>query len=127
MKKERKIIINVKRLRSYGQTFDKKTMKTFLIREITFSSESKNVTCFGTLNMGHFSLSTTFRIDFSQLNVLLNKISRCINIEELYQCLVEEPTSEGTFYSINLEDKGINPIAISELNEKNNLPLRISA
>lgn len=102
-------------------------MKSFLIQEIQFSSVSKSVKCSGILNMGNLSLSTSLRIDFGQLNVLLNKISRTTDSDQLYACLKEEVTEEGTYYSMNLESQEIVPIELSELNQETHYGLRISA
>jgi hypothetical protein len=102
-------------------------MKSFLIQKIQFSTESRNVKCCGILNMGNLSLNTSLRIDFGQLNVILNKISRSLDSDRLYDCLKEEETAEGTFYSMNLEDQEILPISLVELNQEPQYGLRISA
>jgi len=102
-------------------------MKTFLIQEIAFSSESKNVTCCGILNVGHLALNTKIHLDFRQLNRLLNNISKKLNSDEFYEMMEEEQTSLGTYYHINFEGKDLCPIPIHELNDDFSLPLRISA
>lgn len=102
-------------------------MKSFLIQKIQFSTESKNVQCCGILNMENLSLNTSLRIDFGQLNVILNKISRSLDSDRLYECLKEEETAEGTFYSMNLEEQEILPISLVELNQEPQYGLRISA
>jgi hypothetical protein len=102
-------------------------MKSFLIQKIQFSSESNNVRCFGILSIGKLSIRTNLRIDFGQLNTLLNKISRSLDSEQIYACLKEEVTSEGTFYTINLEELEVAPICLSELNQEPRFDLKISA
>ncbi|MFM7663530.1 MAG: hypothetical protein ACKO68_03275 [Bacteroidota bacterium] len=102
-------------------------MKTLLIQEISFSSASKNVVCRGHLNIGHLSIETKIHVDFRQLNVLLNKLSKHLSSEELYACLEEDTNAEGSFYNLKLDTIEVLPIDLNEINEENNFPLRISA
>ena len=127
MKKEKKPLKRKTFTFLWVQICQKNKMKTLLIQEISFSTASKNVVCRGQLNIGHLSIETKIHVDFRQLNVLLNKLSKHLNSEELYACLEEDANVEGSFYNIKLDTLEVLPIDLNEINVENNFPLRISA
>jgi len=102
-------------------------MKTIEIQEILFSNTSSIVTCKGQLRQGNLSIHSSVQIDFSELNVLLNKICRIFGSEEIYKIMEEFETPEGHFFNLPLSGKYFMELSLDDFSEGMKHPFRICA
>ena len=102
-------------------------MKTIQIHEIYFSSTSSTVTCKGNLRLGNLSIHSSIQIDFSQLNVFLNKICCIFGSEEIYSNIETVETPDGNFYQIQLPQRYFTELPLHELAEGMKHPFRVCA
>jgi hypothetical protein len=102
-------------------------MKTIQIQEIHFSNTSSTVTCKGNLRHGNLSIQSSVQIDFSQLNLLLNKICGILGSDELYSRIVESVTPEGSFYFIQLPEGTFTELSLEDFSQGMKHPFRICA
>jgi len=102
-------------------------MKTIQIHEIHFSNTSSTVTCKGNLRHGNLSIQSSVQIDFSQLNLLLNKICGILGSDELYSNMESIETPDGNFYHIQLPEQYFTELSLEDFTQGMKHPFRVCA
>jgi len=102
-------------------------MRTLQLTQIEFSNASKKVRCQGKMKEEHLQFDSNLIIDFSQLNYLMNQLTKKFGSDIIYDSIVTTQDPEGELFTLNLEKFDIDPVPLSELTQGFKSTWRISA